>query len=622
MTVSSPADVRSSASNSAEVARRTVRHDGIDVVYFVQGPPRAPTLLLVHGWPDSHHLWDGVVPFLRDRFRIVAIDSRGAGETTNPGSYRDFALAKIAGDVVAVANAESPSVPVHVLGHDWGSVAVWEAICDPETAGRFASFTSVSGPCASHMSHWMRARLRRPTPRNLALALGQAGSLLYMLGSMTPGLPNALLKLTMTENRWRAGLSLAEGAAPEDIHLGPTFKQDLTQTLRIYRANALQSMVRPQQRFTDVPVQVIIGRRDPAVRQSNYDDETRWNKQTWRRVVDGGHWLPFSHPLVLAEATIEIAEHVGGAPAARTLQRSEMGRSMRPFEHRLVVITGGGSGIGREAALEFARQGAEIVLSDINLAGAEETAALVARAGGAAAHAYRLDVSDPSDIEAHAAAVLADHGVPDVLVNNAGVGAAGDFLATPREEFDRVLGINLFGVVNTARAFGAAMAERGIGGHIVNLSSMAAYAPQPDMGAYSTSKAAVFMFSDCLRAEMAKYGIGVTTICPGVVHTNIVATTKISGVSTEEEARLQRVGDRAYELRRYGPDRVAKQIVAAARRNREVVPVTPESKLQYLFNRAAPGLVRRASRSGGITSLIKFAPARLGEDAGTTKEKR
>lgn len=612
MTASRLADVRThpAAADFSTIERRTIHNNGIDVAFFIQGRSDAPTLLLVHGWPDSHHLWDGVIPHLRDRFRCVAIDSRGAGETTNPKSYKDFALTEIASDVLAVADAVSPDSPVHVLGHDWGSVAVWEAVCDPQTSGRFASFTSVSGPCASHLSYAVRGRLTRPTPRNAGLAAAQISSMLYMLASMTPGLPNALLKMTMNEKRWRNGLSRAEGAPMDQIHLGPTFEQDITRTLRIYRANALQALVSPKDRYTDVPIQVIIGTRDPAVRQSSYDDEPRWNKKTWRRVLDGGHWLPFSHPQILAQATIELADHIAGKPAPRTLRRAEMGTHMKRFEHQLVVITGGGSGIGRETALEFARLGAEIVVSDVNLAGAQETVALVERAGGTG-HAYRLDVSDPAAVESHAAAVIAAHGVPDVLVNNAGVGAAGNFLETPREEFDRVLGINLFGVVNVARVFGTAMADRNLGGHIVNLSSMSAYSPAADMGAYATSKAAVFMFSDCLRAELSRHGIGVSTICPGIVHTNIIASTKISGVSADEEARMQQIGDKAYAMRRYGPGRVAKQIVAAVRRSKEVVPVTPESKAQYLFNRAAPWAVRRASRNGGMTDLINRLPARF-----------
>lgn len=604
-------DVRPGPSpTGSAIEKRTIRNGDIEVAYFVQGRVDAPTLLLVHGWPDSHHLWDGIVPLLTERFRCVAIDNRGAGETTNPKSYKAFAAAEMATDIVAVANAESPDEPVHVLAHDWGSVAVWEAVADPRNCGRFASYTSVSAPCASHLSYSVRGRFARPTPRNLCLGMAQIASLLYMLGSMTPGVPNVLFKLLMTERRWKAALSQFEGAPQKQIHLGPTFKKDMTRTLRVYRANALQAMFAPKEMYTDVPVQVIVGKRDPAVRQSSYDDEPRWNKQTWRRVLDGGHWLPFSHPGVIADATIALADFVEGAPMSRELGRSEMGVPIKPFGHQLVVITGAGSGIGRETAREFARLGAEIVVSDVNVDAAEETALMIRRAGGTA-HAYRLDVSDPEAVEAHRNVVIAEHGVPDVVVNNAGIGAAGDFLATSRQEFNRVIDINLYGVVNMSRAFAGPMADRGLGGHIVNLSSMAAYSPAADMGAYATSKAAVFMFSDCLRAELDKHSIGVTTICPGIVNTNIVANTRISGVSADEEARMQQAGDKAYAMRSYGPEKVARQIATAVRRRRAVVPVTPESKAQYLFNRLAPGLVRKAATTGGMTDLVDKLPSRL-----------
>jgi NAD(P)-dependent dehydrogenase (short-subunit alcohol dehydrogenase family) len=276
-----------------------------------------------------------------------------------------------------------------------------------------------------------------------------------------------------------------------------------------------------------------------------------------------------------------------------------MGVRRKPFEDQLVVITGGGSGIGRQTALAFAAEGAEIVVSDIDIFAAEATVALIVQAGGRG-HAYELDVSDEEAVRKHAEGVIAEHGVPDVLINNAGIGQAGRFLDTPSEDFQRVLNVNLNGVVNGCRAFGGHMVDRGLGGHIVNLSSMAGYTPQQAFSAYSTSKAAVFMFSDCLRAELAEHGIGVSTICPGIVHTNIVRNTKMSGVSAEEEARRQERYDRLYQLRGYGPEKVAKQIVRAVQNGRQVVPVTPEARLQYALSKLAPGLGRFAAARGSL----------------------
>ena len=154
-----------------------------------------------------------------------------------------------------------------------------------------------------------------------------------------------------------------------------------------------------------------------------------------------------------------------------------MTKNSTAFRGKLVVITGGGSGIGRETALAFARRGAEVVLSDVNLVAAKQTAAMIDEAGGTA-HAYQLDVADEAAMNAHADEVAERHGVPDILINNAGIGQAGPFLATSSKSFTRVIDINLYGVVNGCRAFGEKMVKRRSGGQIVNLASMAAYVPQ------------------------------------------------------------------------------------------------------------------------------------------------
>jgi short-subunit dehydrogenase len=105
--------------------------------------------------------------------------------------------------------------------------------------------------------------------------------------------------------------------------------------------------------------------------------------------------------------------------------------------------------------------------------------------------------------------------------------------------------------------------------------------------------AAVFMFSDCLRAELAKSGIGVSTICPGIVHTNIVANTQFSGLSGAAQADKQQKFDRLYEKRHYTPDRVAdKRIVRAVEKKKSIVPVTSEAHLAYHARRFVPALGR------------------------------
>src|SRR4029079_11265692 len=180
------------------------------------------------------------------------------------------------------------------------------------------------------------------------------------------------------------------------------------------------------------------------------------------------------------------------------------------------------------------------------------------------------------------------------VVNNAGVGQAGFFLDTPAEEFDRVLDINFGGVVNGCRSFAKRLVERGTGGHIVNVASMASYTPVNVMNAYCTSKAAVYMFSDCLRAGLDLAGIGLTTICPSVIGTNIVETTRFSLPDARrlDAATLRARAQKGFAVRHYRPDKVAKAIVAAVKSNKAIRPVTPEAYFVYGVAHALPQAMR------------------------------
>ena len=267
------------------------------------------------------------------------------------------------------------------------------------------------------------------------------------------------------------------------------------------------------------------------------------------------------------------------------------------LQGKVAWITGAGSGIGRAAALEFARLGAELVVSDIDDASVQQSAKEIAAQGGTA-HAYVLDVSDAHAVDAFADQVCAEHGVPDIVVNNAGIGQAGRFLDTPADEWDRVLDINLGGVVNGCRSFGRRLVERGTGGYIVNVASMAAFSPLGSLSAYCTSKAATYMFSDCLRAELDVADVGLTTICPGVINTNIISTTRFSAPVGKDEQVDDRRGQigRMFALRHYGPDKVANAILSSVKKKKPIRPVAPEAYAVYGLSRVAPQALRNAAR--------------------------
>jgi NAD(P)-dependent dehydrogenase (short-subunit alcohol dehydrogenase family)/pimeloyl-ACP methyl ester carboxylesterase len=579
---------------------RFVSNGDVRIAVYEQGDPDGPTVVMVHGWPDSHALWDGVAPLLAEKFRVVTYDNRGIGPSSSPRSYHEYTMARLADDFAAVIDNLSPNQPVHVIAHDWGSVSVWEYLARPEASSRVASFTSVSGPSLDHLVAWIFDNLKRPYRlKRLAHTLTQLVSLSYMAVFSIPLLTPAIVRATVTPRRLARILSLAEGIPARQIHQSDGLARDAANGLKIYRANYFRSFtgrVRRDHRV-DVPVQLMVNTGDRFVRTYSFDDESRWVSRLWRRDVRAGHWSPFSHPQVLAASVAELADVVAGRPPSRAMRRAEVGRHREPFGDTLVSITGAGSGIGRATAREFARLGAEVVISDVDEVSVRQTAKDIAAQGGIA-HTYTLDVSDAQAVNAFADEVCAEHGVPDIVVNNAGVGQAGRFLDTPAEQWDRVLDINLGGVVNCCRAFAQRLVERGSGGHIVNIASAAAFAPLQSLNAYCTSKAAVYMFSDCLRAELDAAGIGLTTVCPGPVHTNIVSTARFDAPPGKAVQASGRRGqwEKFFAARRYSPEKAAKAIVSAVRRNKPIRPVTPEAYLLYGTSRLAPQALRSTAR--------------------------
>ncbi|HSS24172.1 MAG TPA: SDR family oxidoreductase [Mycobacterium sp.] len=573
--------------------------DGVRIAVYEEGNREGPTVVLVHGFPDSHVLWDGVVPLLADRFRIIRYDNRGVGQSSVPKPVSAYTMARFADDFAAVTGELSPGGPVHVLGHDWGSVGVWEYLTRPGASDRVASFTSVSGPSQDQLVDYIFSGLRRPwRPRRFLRSISQALRFTYMALFSIPVLAPLFLRLTLSIPALRR--NSVDNIPDDQIHHSDHLARDAARSVKTYPANYFRSFSRRDRgiRIVDVPVQLIVNTQDKYVRPYGYDETARWVPRLWRRDIRAGHFSPMSHPQVMAAAVNVFADLAEGKQPSRAFLRAQAGRPREYFGDTLVSVTGAGSGIGRETAFAFAREGAEVVVSDIDEAAVKETAAQIASWGGVA-HAYVLDVSDVDAVEAFAERVSAEHGVPDIVVNNAGIGQAGRFLDTPAEQFDRVLDVNLGGVVNGCRSFGRRLVERGAGGHIVNVSSMAAYAPLQSLSAYCTSKAASYMFSDCLRAELDAAGVGLTTICPGVINTNIIQTTRFDApVGKQEEQVDGRRGqlEKMFGLRRYGPDKVARAILSSVKKNKPIRPVAPEAYALYGLSRLLPQALRSTAR--------------------------
>ncbi|MCV7354316.1 SDR family NAD(P)-dependent oxidoreductase [Mycolicibacterium fluoranthenivorans] len=257
---------------------------------------------------------------------------------------------------------------------------------------------------------------------------------------------------------------------------------------------------------------------------------------------------------------------------------------------RVVVVTGAGSGIGRELAVHAGRRGATLSLCDRDEAGLEQTLDLV-RASGAKAEGQVVDVSDAEQMAVFGKTTVEQFGVPDLLINNAGIAVIGGILDTTLADWGRLLGVNVMGVVHGINAFVPAMAERG-GGHVVNVASAAGLLANPQLGGYSASKHAVVGLSEALRIELAPHRVGVTAVCPGIIDT---AITRNSAYRGGDAAARKAKTAKTYARRGYTPARAAANILKAVDRNRAVAPIAPEAHVMYVLSRIAPPLARRLS---------------------------
>ncbi|GAA2222021.1 SDR family oxidoreductase [Streptomyces indiaensis] len=588
-------------SNNCEIRRMTlltgarerrIRAGEVELCVAEMGDPGRPTVVLLHGYPDSKEVWSEVAARLVGRFHVVAYDVRGHGRSTAPRPLRGgFTLEKLTDDFLAVADAVSPGAPVHLVGHDWGSVQAWEFTTVQRTRGRIASFTSMSGPSLDHFGHWIGKRMKRPTPRRVGQLLGQGARSWYVYLLHTPLLPELAWRGPLGK-RWPRMLERAE-KVPRGDYPTASLPSDAAHGAWLYRDNVRPRMRAPRpDAHAHAPVQVITPLEDRFLSERLHDELERWVPQLTRRTIQAGHWIPRTRPDRLASWIEEFVTSVesGRPPVAADGEHAER------FGGQLALVTGAGSGIGRATALAFAAAGARVVVVDRNGEAAARTAESCRLRGAADAWAETVDVSDEQAMEKLADRVTTEYGVVDVLVNNAGIGLSGSFFDTTPEDWKKVLDVNLWGVIHGCRLFGRRMAERGQGGHIVNVASAAAYQPSRALPAYSTSKAAVLMLGECLRAELAGQGIGVTTVCPGIVNTAITSTARFAGADAREEKRLQQRAARLYGLRNYPPEKVARAILRAVTRNEAVVPVTPEARGARWLSRWAPRALRGLAR--------------------------
>ena len=249
---------------------------------------------------------------------------------------------------------------------------------------------------------------------------------------------------------------------------------------------------------------------------------------------------------------------------------------------RTAVVTGGASGIGRALILRFSRDGANVVVADVDEPGMASVAG-EAQALGVKAIAVRTDVSERSQVEALAARAFETFGTVHVLCNNAGVAAWGGIESATHRDWQWVLGVNLWGVIHGVEAFVPRMIARGEPGHIVNTASMAGLIASKGLGVYNTSKYAVVGLSETLAKDLRPYRIGVSVLCPLGVQTRIRDSERNRPAALRNE-RAEPVTPVELIGRSLAPDAVADMVLAAIRAN-ELYVITHDESLEPLRRR-------------------------------------
>lgn len=284
---------------------------------------------------------------------------------------------------------------------------------------------------------------------------------------------------------------------------------------------------------------------------------------------------------------------------------------VRDLRDKNVFVTGAASGIGRAVALQAAREGAVLHLTDIQAEQLAEVAAEAAVAGGTVAVAEAADITDHDAVRRLAKRVTDTSGAMDVVLNVAGIAIWGTVRGLEHEHWRSLVEVNLMGPIHVIEELVPPMIEAGRGGQLVNVSSAAGIIAMPWHAAYSATKFGLRGISEVLRYDLRRHRIGVTLVAPGGVDTGLVRTIRIAGVDADD--RRFRKARQQFQRHAVSPEQAAEAIWKGVRRNRYWVYTSADIRLVHLLQRYFPpgyALAMRAFSWGAHRVLPAVEAAR------------
>jgi len=255
-----------------------------------------------------------------------------------------------------------------------------------------------------------------------------------------------------------------------------------------------------------------------------------------------------------------------------------------PFNNKVAIVTGGASGIGRAICESLGKQGATVIVSDIDTTGAEAVADGIIGHGGKARGAH-LDVTSEGDIKKLIEETAGEHGRLDYMFNNAGIAIHGEVRDMNKEHWDRIININLLGTLHGTIAAYAVMVEQGFG-HIVNTASILGLLSMSVNCLYTTTKHAIVGLSTSLRAEGAGLGVKVSVVCPGFVQTGLYDAATVRKADHDEFfAQIP--------LKRMDVTKAGREILKGVERNKAIIVFPFSARFLWWLHRLNPNALDR-----------------------------